>query len=146
MTVTMSNNCYLQEFVEFCPKVAKFFLREFKKTSDKLNLSLLCANILIWLFSYQKEFTQNEIVGWCKTNPSVVSRLIDGMEKKKLIKRFVNKNNRRENLVVLTDIGKKNARELEIACRDIYSKILSPLNEDEIKYLLKIIEKMEVIK
>ncbi|MDR0383751.1 MAG: MarR family transcriptional regulator [Christensenellaceae bacterium] len=146
MMAAMSNNCYLQEFIEFCPTVAKFFLREFKKTADKLNLSLPCANVLIWLLSYQKEFAQNEIVELFKVHPCIVSRLIDGMEKKKLIKRFVNKNDRRENLIVLTDIGKKNAKELELANRGIYERILSPLNREEIEYLLKIIRKMEVMR
>jgi DNA-binding MarR family transcriptional regulator len=142
MIVAMNNNCYVKRLFDAVPRLARYFMFSFRKVVEELELDIASANVLMFLRRGQEHFSQCEICDFLTTSASVVSRFVDEIEKRGFVVRTIDAENRRKNIVALTDVGKEKAEALEKRANEIYDEMLSCLGEDERAELFNVIEKM----
>ncbi|MBP3226870.1 MAG: MarR family transcriptional regulator [Methanobrevibacter sp.] len=99
------------------------------------------------LLYYEPNVNQSDIAKACFMNRSGVSRAFSDFEKKGLIERKINPNNKREYITTLTDKGLKTARFLEekelewdaMICEELdltHSELMDSLSKLSMKSLL----------
>ncbi|OMF38679.1 hypothetical protein BK133_00260 [Paenibacillus sp. FSL H8-0548] len=66
-------------------------------------------------------------------DPANITRLVDQLERKALVRRVANPNDRRSQLLYLTDTGKLNAQLLAPIEADFVAQVLSDISEQEIE-------------
>lgn len=82
------------------------------------------------------KITISELAEKTKVLPSAISRTLRGLEDKGYVERTVNKNDRRNTYVEMTDRGKEVTQEVrEIMC-DYGKAVLSKLDENELSQLI----------
>lgn len=86
-----------------------YYLKQFLKETE-INHSQYYMFMLLY---YEPDVNQSDIAKVCFMNRSGVSRTFSEFEKKGLIKREINPNNKREYVTTLTDDGLKIAKFLE---------------------------------
>jgi MarR family transcriptional regulator for hemolysin len=126
-----------------CGRAGMFFVRRFKIACTELNLAQIHGQVLLFLSRQQKYFSQTEICEYIETNASMISRMVDEIEKIGLVRRIVPEENRRAKFVELTDTGQSIAAKLLEKTDDIYFEILKSLDKDEFKMLKVILEKIK---
>ncbi|KND48136.1 MAG: hypothetical protein AB201_00880 [Parcubacteria bacterium C7867-006] len=80
--------------------------------------------------------SMKEIASYLKITPPSVTAIIETMQKKKLVTRVVNDKDRRTIRVALTPKAWKSFRQIKL---DIFTKMLSKLQNDERKQFVKIL-------
>jgi len=119
------------------------FLRRFKSDSVDLDITQTDARMLLYILHGKQHFSQKEINDFMEVTPSTISRLIDGLEQKGLVRRVISADNRRENLIMLTDTGQSKAMAMWERTRLIYRELFGLLDNDELVYLQKILVKVK---
>ena len=112
-----------------------YYLNQFLKKETEISYSQYYMFMLLY---YEPDVNQSDIAKACFMNRSGVSRTFSEFEKKGLIKREINPNNKREYITTLTDEGLKTAKILEekelewdaMICEEL------DLNRDELMELL----------
>ncbi|MBR0369472.1 MAG: winged helix-turn-helix transcriptional regulator [Methanobrevibacter sp.] len=112
-----------------------YYLNQFLKKETEISYSQYYMFMLLY---YEPDVNQSDIAKACFMNRSGVSRTFSEFEKKSLIKREINPNNKREYITTLTDEGLKTAKFLEekelewdaMICEEL------DLNRDELMELL----------
>ncbi|MBR0058547.1 MAG: MarR family transcriptional regulator [Methanobrevibacter sp.] len=112
-----------------------YYLNQFLKKETEISYSQYYMFMLLY---YEPDVNQSDIAKACFMNRSGVSRTFSEFEKKGLIKREINPNNKREYITTLTDEGLKTAKFLEekelewdaMICEEL------DLNRDELMELL----------
>lgn len=84
----------------------KGFLKRSK--SDRINSSMMIALIDIFI----EDRSQSEIAASIGVTPSNMTHIIDTLEGKGLIKKEINKKNRRAFIITITEKGKKYVNEI----------------------------------
>lgn len=84
----------------------KCFLKRSK--SDRINSSMMIALIDIFI----EDRSQSEIAASIGVTPSNMTHIIDTLEGKGLIKKEINKKNRRAFIITITEKGKKYVNEI----------------------------------
>lgn len=79
------------------------------KKLEPYNINATQMHILFEIH-YQKEINQEKIANLCNIDKGSITRSIKKLEDNKLIKREVDKNNRRQNKISLTPKGKKTVK------------------------------------
>lgn len=87
-----------------------FYLKQFLKNKTEISHSQYYMFMLLY---YEPEVNQSDIAKACFMNRSGVSRAFSDFEKKELITRKINPNNKREYITTLTPKGIKTAKFLE---------------------------------
>ena len=112
-----------------------YYMNQFLKKETEISYSQYYMFMLLY---YEPNVNQSDIAKACFMNRSGVSRTFSEFEKKGLIKREINPNNKREYITTLTDEGLKTAKFLEekelewdaMICEEL------ELNRDELMDLL----------
>ncbi len=112
-----------------------YYMNQFLKKETEISYSQYYMFMLLY---YEPDVNQSDIAKACFMNRSGVSRTFSEFEKKGLIKREINPNNKREYITTLTDEGLKTAKFLEekelewdaMICEEL------ELNRDELMDLL----------
>lgn len=114
-------------------------LRKFKEAGHDITVEQWSLMLHLW----QKEGqTQQEISGCSKKDNPSVCRLIDNMEKRNLVVRVPDQNDRRINRIYLTNKGKQLQEELiNIANTNLKSSTRTISNTD-LKICKSVLEKM----
>jgi DNA-binding MarR family transcriptional regulator len=128
---------------DVCGGASKFFMQRFKTACNELNLLPIHGHMLLFLSHRQERFSQSEICEYMEKDTSTFSRLIDGIEKMGLVRRIVSQENRRANLVELTDMGQAEAAKLWERMNDIYFELLKPLDKSDLETVKVICEKIK---
>lgn len=87
-----------------------YYLKQFLKNETEISHSQYYMFMLLY---FEPDVNQSDIAKACFMNRSGVSRTFSEFEKKGLIKREINPNNKREYVTTLTDKGFKTAKFLE---------------------------------
>lgn len=87
-----------------------YYLKQFLKNETEISHSQYYMFMLLY---FEPDVNQSDIAKACFMNRSGVSRTFSEFEKKGLIKREINPNNKREYITTLTDKGFKTAKFLE---------------------------------
>ncbi|TAL67480.1 MAG: MarR family transcriptional regulator [Bacteroidetes bacterium] len=107
---------------------------EFEVTSEQWGILML-----LWS---KEGITQQEISSAISKEKTTVVRLIDNMEKRKIIRRQQDKGDRRNNLIYLTGEGKKLREKLVPIAISELRKALNNLNEKEVETLTYLLQKV----
>ena len=115
---------------------------EADKFLKKEGLSIPQKNILEALFFSGKEYmTQEQLSKFVYTSKSNLSSLLQRMEKKNLILKKENKNNKRENKICLTKKGEEKIK--KIFKKKQKNKILEGFSDEEVQKTIKVLRKMK---
>lgn len=87
-----------------------YYLKQFLKNETEISYSQYFMFMLLY---HRPNVNQSDIAKACFMNRSGVSRAFSDFEKKGLIERKINPNNKREYITTLTDKGLKTAKFLE---------------------------------
>ena len=120
-----------------------YYLKQFLKETE----ITYCQYYMFMLLYYEPNVNQSDIAKACFMNRSGVSRAFSDFEKKGLIERKINPNNKREYITTLTDKGLKTARFLEekelewdaMICEELdltHSELMDSLSKLSMKSLL----------
>ncbi|MFH1052239.1 MAG: MarR family winged helix-turn-helix transcriptional regulator [bacterium] len=122
-------------------------LRVFKNTMQKhfedagFKLSVEQWLILL-LLKMQDGRTQQELCNAAVKEKTTVTRLIDALEKKQMLLRVKDKNDRRNNLIYITDTGRQAEEILTPIAFTINEKAVKGFKKDEIAHLLDMLNRM----
>ena len=83
-----------------------------------------------------------DIRGFLAISKGAVSQMLGSLEKKGFINRDIDKSNRRNLIVTLTPEGRKALEHQYNAFSERLEKIISRLGEDEVKQMIKIVNRM----
>jgi len=75
-------------------------------------------------------------------NKSVVMRMIDSLEKKGLVKRTVNPEDRRENLLSTTDMGEQVVAEYHKIEKKLSYELLKGIPEEKVEAFFEVVEEI----
>lgn len=75
-------------------------------------------------------------------NKSVVMRMIDSLEKKGLVKRTVNPEDRRENLLSITDMGEQVVAEYHKIEKKLSCELLKGIPEEKVEAFFEVVEEI----
>ncbi|MBO6274164.1 MAG: winged helix-turn-helix transcriptional regulator [Methanobrevibacter sp.] len=121
-----------------------YYIRKFINNETEISHSQYYMFMLLY---YEPNVNQSDIAKACFMNRSGVSRAFSDFEKKGLIERKINPNNKREYITTLTDKGLKTARFLEekelewdaMICEELdltHSELMDSLSKLSMKSLL----------
>lgn len=82
------------------------------------------------------EITISELAKKTRVLPSAISRTLKRLEEKGYVERTVNKNDRRNTYVEITDRGREVAQEVREIMRDYGEAVLSKFDEEELSMLI----------
>lgn len=97
--------------------------------------------ILNMISEKSNRISQNIVIETGK-NKSVVMRMIDSLEQKGLVQRMVNPNDRRENLLTLTENGEKVRKQYLKIEKMLATELLEGINEEEVLTFFKVVEQI----
>lgn len=84
----------------------------------------------------------SHIANYMKVTPSAISRMLRGLEKRGLIERKVDKNDRRNIYVCLTDEGNQMRQKVEVRTRELTQGIVAAMGEEDAHLLITLYNKM----
>lgn len=97
------------------------------------------------ILDYLKDFDgaiQKDIANACHIEPASLSTILNGMEKKGLIKRTAG-DNKRSTKICLTEKGKAMSNEIDIAFDKIEKEVLADFSKEEIEKLNQYLERIQ---
>jgi len=98
--------------------------------------------VLLVILKMKDGISQHDISNIISKEKTTITRLIDGVEKKKLIVRVQDKNDRRNKLIYLTDEGKIVESILTPIVKRINKKALNGFTDEETKMFYTLMNKM----
>ena len=84
----------------------------------------------------EDKMTISELAAIARMLPSAISRTLKGLEEKGYVERTINKQDRRNTYVELTEEGKKQMREVRQVMRDFGKTVMAKLDEHEVNELI----------
>lgn len=84
----------------------------------------------------EDKMTISELAAIARMLPSAISRTLKGLEEKGYVERTINKQDRRNTYVELTEEGKKQTREVRQVMRDFGKTVMAKLDEHEVNELI----------
>ncbi|MBK5200609.1 MAG: winged helix-turn-helix transcriptional regulator [Spirochaetaceae bacterium] len=139
-------NCELiQSIFQFKKMIHKGFNRE--SQNNKINMTeLIIMNEIVNNTTDPKDNVKiSDLKGYLSISKGAISQNLSSLEKKAYIKRSINENNRRNIIVTLTPEGRKIMKEHYSQFTDKLTKIVSRLGEDNVKQMIKLVDKMTEI-
>lgn len=142
----MNNNVLVKDVMSAFFKVKRIMMKEFDKhfQSDDIKPSESMLLFKIGGFSRDEKVIVTDIVNALGLAPSTVSLTLNSLEDHGYIKRSLNKDNRREIYVSLTDKGKATLEDLKKKHQDLILGLTNFLGKDDTKKLGELLEKMAV--
>ena len=96
---------------------------------------------LIHAINIKKEdVTQQEMADWFGKDKSSILRLIDSLEEKNLIRRVVDKNDRRKNCLMVTKSGEKLIAVYEKLAVNLMKEMQAGLTEAELSNFIRVVD------
>ena len=113
----------------------------FKRYVKDLNFDVPVESfgILLAVHYYNNDMIQQDIAEIVKKDKSAVLRQIDILEKKNLVQRIVDKNDRRRNIIKITNEGVKLVDEINIKLDEFFSLLSHELKPSEIKMFNRVL-------
>jgi DNA-binding MarR family transcriptional regulator len=112
----------------------------FKKNIHELNIDLPSESFGILMITYfQDDIIQQDIAEMAKKDKSAILRQIDTLEKKGLVQRRVDTQDRRKNFIVITDEGKKMINEIIDREKDMFQTLTRGVDKHEMKTFVRVL-------
>jgi MarR family transcriptional regulator for hemolysin len=112
----------------------------FKKNIRELNIDIPSESFGILMITYfQEDVIQQDIAEMSKKDKSAVLRQIDALEKKGLLQRQADTQDRRRNFIVITDEGRKIVDELIDKEKDMFKTLSEGIDRQEMESFVKVL-------
>jgi MarR family transcriptional regulator for hemolysin len=105
----------------------------------KLNVPVESLGILLVVYYNSMDVIQQDIAEIIKKDKSVVLRQIDNLEKNSLVQRIVAPNDRRRNIIKITDEGMKLVNEVNVRLNELYVSLTEGLDTSEMEIFHKVL-------
>lgn len=112
--------------------------RYFESKIKKFNLTYPQYGLLLVLFN-ESRCSQIFLSKKLETDRTSIMVICDSLEKKKFIKREINPKNRRENIISITELGKKSFLLAREEMHEVLDFLNKGLNKSEIKTILPVL-------
>ncbi len=119
--------------------MARNFGRVLKK--EKIGLTPEQVHLLGFLIE-QGSCSMNKIANVLMVDNSAITRIIDGLEAKKFVKRTISKEDRRQRFIQITEEGKEEIYKTMELTEKYRKKILAGISEEEKQNFLRILNLM----
>lgn len=96
-------------------------------------------------FNQEKEegiLTVSELADKMSAQPSAVSRTLKNLEDRELIERTINKSDRRNTYVALSEKGKRQWKEMEATMGEFAAAVLSRMREEDLERLVSYLDEL----
>jgi DNA-binding MarR family transcriptional regulator len=135
----------IQSIFYFKKMIHKEFSRE--SLNNKINMTeLIIMKEIVNNTTMSNENVEiSDLKKYLSLSKGAISQSLSSLEKKGYINRKENENNRRSIIVTLTDNGRKIMKDHYSQFTDKIEKIVERLGEDNVKQLIKIVNKMTEI-
>ena len=110
----------------------------------RLNQSDITANenyLLMYLFS-NNQVTQDDISEYFSIDKGSISKTISSLEQKGYVQRQVNQENRRSNIIIISEKGRKTFSETRKILDKWHKLILEGITKEQLNILSDVLEKM----
>ena len=114
---------YLSALARFGHMYTSGHLKEMQLTESQ-------AHAILHLH-YQKHCNQNDLSDFLMVDKSTVTKTLAKLEEKGYIRRAANANNRRENIITLTDLGETMVQKINTVAQTWTSQLLQNLTAEE---------------
>jgi DNA-binding MarR family transcriptional regulator len=94
------------------------------------------------LWNNGAKMSQQQIADTIIKDKNSVVKLIDGLEKKEMVKRVANVEDRRQNLIELTPLGKEIEESVKEIAMNVVSTITKDIQEQELRTYINVLTKM----
>lgn len=98
--------------------------------------------VLLIVHKAENQLTQNQLSELLETDKASTVRIIDYLQKKNMLKRSVNPNDRREHFVLLTESAEKYLPLIEKGFETVNELILNGMSDNEKNSFYSIVNKM----
>jgi len=105
-----------------------------------LNLGRMECDLLNYLTVIEKPVCMNDLSVEMKVSHSRITRIIDTLVKKKLVKRFPSKRDRRSWLAEVTEKGKKTNKQTILDFMNLQEDLISKLKKDNPETIYKCVK------
>lgn len=119
-----------------------FRLQRIEYENTKLRLTVEEA-ILLNMINEKRNRISQDIVELTGKNKSVIMRMVDSLQQKKLVERQTNPADRRENLLFITPAGSVVIQQYLILEQNLAKKLLSGISPDDIATFYKVVEQID---
>ncbi|RDU51944.1 hypothetical protein CQA49_04245 [Helicobacter sp. MIT 00-7814] len=123
-----------------CAKLAHYMKYKSKEAVQTMGFSD-GREIGLLMIVAEKQVSQIEIAEMVDTDKNTVRFFVDRLESLELVKRQKNPNNRKENLIILTEKGKQKVDEILMMMLENERKLLYMYSDAEIKELSRLLAK-----
>jgi len=100
-----------------------------------LNLGRMECDLLNYLNTVDQPICMNDLSVEMKVSHSRITRIIDTLVRKKLVRRYPSKRDRRSWLAVITEKGKKTNKQTILDFMNIQKDLISKLPEDKVEVI-----------
>ena len=107
-----------------------------------LNLSSAEGNILLHMLTQKQEMGQEQLVEQLDISKPAVSRALDTLERKGLVTRQQDPDDRRMHRVRLTDQAREIGPAVEQAYNQLYGLAMQGISQEELDYFVKLFSRM----
>ena len=100
--------------------------------------------ILLNILHDKDNLIQNDLASLMHKDKSAILRQIDTLEKKKLVVRIPDAEDRRKKIIMLTKDGMKTVEKLRKIEADMFNSLLKDVSETDLKIFESVLDKMKV--
>ncbi|MGC9150641.1 MAG: MarR family winged helix-turn-helix transcriptional regulator [Microbacter sp.] len=119
--------------------INRTFLSAFAQNGIKITTEQWTVLACLWK---QDKVTQQALCQLTLKNKPSMTRLIDNLEKRQLVRRMPDINDRRNNLIYLTDAGKELQYTTTLVVQVVANKTLRDISEEELDISRQVLKKI----
>jgi DNA-binding MarR family transcriptional regulator len=119
--------------------INRTFLRAFAQEGIEITTEQWTILACLWK---QDKVTQQALCQLTLKDKPSMTRLIDNLEKRKLVRRMPDINDRRNNLIHLTDTGKNLQQSTTLVVKAVANKTLNDISEEELDISRQVLKKI----
>ena len=130
-------NKLVNQYSELSKQIYKLCSKKEMIRRKCLNLGRMECDLLNYLTTIVKPVCMNDLSVQMKVSHSRITRIIDTLVKKKLVKRFPSKRDRRSWLAEVTEKGRKTNKQTIQDFLDLQEDLISKLKKDNAEVIYK---------
>jgi DNA-binding MarR family transcriptional regulator len=129
----------IQDFRRQLRRLERFILLQLQQDAECCGVSIAQCHALLEIAERDSTTVSELAVSMC-LDKSTLSRTVDGLVQEGWVKRVINPDNRRAQVLTLASSGKNLADRIHGQCNDLYRRLLDPLPPKKLAQILASLE------
>ena len=100
------------------------------------------THVLLYLHHHGGEVSQSEVVGHLRVKPSTANGILDRMEEKELVRRFVSRRDARQKCVAITEKGLEKQEQFRAVFTETETMMMQGLSPEEQETLFDLLHRV----